>query len=192
MTFEPATPPTAPSPAPQKREPAAPPKVSFWRRRVRDPLYALLTQGATPEGLARTLAWGGVCSMFPILGTTSLLNLVVGQTLKLNHALMQTLNQVLGGLHIVMIIIYVRVGEWIWAAKDNQFSVTEMLRAFHEMTFGDFFRTFAWAGIYSITAWALTSPLLYWSVYLISWPALLRLLRQSPSPLSPPAKTNAD
>jgi uncharacterized protein (DUF2062 family) len=157
------------------------PRPSFWQRRVRAPLVALLTQGATPEGLAKTLAWCGVCSMFPFLGTTALLNLAVGQALRLNHALMQTVNQLLGPVHLVMILIYVRVGETLWGAGEDRFSVIEMITDFKNLGFGEFMAKFGWAGVHAFTAWALTAPLLYLVIYYSARPALRRLARLLPS-----------
>lgn len=156
-----------------------PRRSGFWRRRVREPLLALLTQGATPEGLARTLAWSGVCSLFPFLGTTSLLNLAVGQWRRLNHPLMQTVNQLLAAPHLLMILVYVRLGELVWRAGEDRFSVTEMIRAFGELGFADFFQRFGRAGLHALTAWALTAPLLYWFTYYAARPALRRLARPS-------------
>jgi uncharacterized protein (DUF2062 family) len=166
----------------QGTTPPPPARPGFWRRRVREPLLALLTQGATPEGLARTLAWSSVCSMFPFLGTTALLNLAVGQALRLNHALMQTLNQLLGGLHLLMILVYVRLGESLLGAEGERFSIVEMIGAFGELTFADFLRRFGMAGLHALLAWALTAPVLYLVVYYIARPALRRLALLVPAP----------
>ncbi len=164
---------------------STPPKRTFWQRRVRDPIVALLTQGATPEGLSKTLAWCAVCSMFPFLGTTALLNLAVGHALKLNHALMQTLNQLVGGLHILMILLYVRIGETLWGVTGDRFSIVEMITAFRDLSFGDFLARFGWAGIHAFTAWAVTAPLLYWLTYYTARPALRRLARLLPARFIP-------
>ncbi len=151
------------------------PTGSFWQRRVRDPLIALFTQGISPDRVALTLGVGGVCSLFPFLGFTALLNLGVGLRLRLNQPLLQTLNQVLGPLQLIMIVVYVRLGEWLWRAQDDRFTIAEMLRVFEEVTFGEFLQRFGWAGIHALTAWALTSPLLFAAVYYLTRPALRRL-----------------
>jgi len=164
----------APAPAP---EPAAAPRRTFWQRRTRDPLVALLSQGATPDGLAKTLAWCGVCSMFPFLGTTALLNAAVGHVFKLNHALMQTLNQLLGGVHLVMILVYVRLGETLWGATADRFSIVDMLTAFADLTLAEFLHKFGRAGLHAFTAWALTAPFLYLTIHYSTRPALRRLAR---------------
>jgi uncharacterized protein (DUF2062 family) len=154
----------------------APPRVSFWRRRLVDTLLAQLTQGVTPDKLAATLAVGGVCSLFPFLGATSALNLGVGLWLRMNQPILQTLNQLLGPVHLVMILVYVRVGEVLWRApKADRFSIVEMVRAFSDLSLGNFLQRFGWAGIHAFTAWALTAPLLLALIYFPLRPVLRRL-----------------
>ncbi len=155
------------------------PSGSFWQRRVRTPIVALFTQGITPDKVALTLGVGSVCSLFPFLGFTSLLNLGVGLWLRLNQPLLQTLNQLLGPVQLVLIVFYVRLGEWLWRAQEARFTIGEMLRVFREASFGDFLHHFGWAGIHAFTAWAVTSPLLLVTVYYVSRPALRRLASKS-------------
>lgn len=154
---------------------ASHPRRSFWQRRVLDPLLALLSQGLTPDKLALTLGIGSVCALLPFLGFTSLLNLAVGVWLRLNQPLLQTLNQLLGPLQLAMILVYVRLGEWIWAAQESRFTVTEMVRTFRDASMLEFLSRFGWAGIHAATAWALTSPLLLAAVYFSSRPVLRRM-----------------
>lgn len=151
------------------------PQLPFWQRRVRDPILALFTQGISPDKVAATLAVGTACSLFPFLGLTSLFNLVVGLWLRMNQPILQILNQVLGPLHLVMILPFVRLGEWLWRAHDERFTITEMLRVFREASFGEFLHRFGWAGIHAFTAWALTAPLLITGLYYGLRPALRRL-----------------
>jgi uncharacterized protein (DUF2062 family) len=151
------------------------PPRPFWQRRVRDPLVALFTQGITPDKVALMLGVGTTCSLFPFLGFTSLLNLLVGLWLRLNQPLLQTINQLLGPVHLVMILVYVRLGEWIWRAQDDRFTITEVLRVFRESSIGEFLQRFGWAGVHAFTAWALTAPLLIAAVTYAVRPALRRL-----------------
>lgn len=153
----------------------AEPTPSFWQRRVRAPLIALLTQGLTPDRISLTLGVGAACSMFPLLGFSSLLNLVVGLWLRLNQPILQILNQALGPLHLVMIIAYVRLGEWLWRVEGGRFTLREMLHVFRDESIGEFLRSFGWAGIYALTAWALTTPVVIAVVYYALRPILRRL-----------------
>ena len=159
------------------------PPGTFWQRRVRTPLVALFTQGVTPDRMALAFAVGSACSLLPFLGFTSLLNLGAGLWLRLNQPLLQTLNQVLGPLQLVMIVVYVRFGEWLWRAPAGRFTVGEMLRVFREADLAGFLHRFGWAGVHAFTAWALTSPLLVAAIYFGLRPALRRLAsKATPGP----------
>lgn len=155
-----------------KTPPGAP---SFWHRRVRGPVVALFTQGITPDKVAATFAIGTACSLFPFLGFTSLLNLAVGGWLKMNQPILQTLNQLLGPLHLIMIAVYVRLGEWLWGVSADRFSITEMVRTFQEATWSEFLQRFGWAGIHALTAWTVTTPVLVFALYRVLRPVMRRL-----------------
>lgn len=154
----------------------ATPHPGFWRRRLRDPLVAQLTQGVTPDKLAATLAVGTACALLPFLGLTALLTLGVGLALRMNQPILQTLNQLLGPLQLVMILVYVRVGEWLWRAHENRFSIADMLRTFRDNSFGEFLQRFGWAGLHAATAWLLSAPIIIATLYFTLRPILRRLV----------------
>ncbi len=164
-------------PSAAESPPASSPRRSFWQRRLIDPILRQLTQGVTPAKVSFTLALSIVCSLFPLLGFTWLVNLVVGIPLRLNQPIMQTLNQILTPVHLVMIVVYVRWGEWIWQAPGQPFSVTDMLKSFSELSVGEFLQQFGWAGIHATSAWLLTAPLLFALCYLPLRPLINRLAR---------------
>lgn len=168
------------TPASSLRTP--PPATSgFWRRRLVAPLRQQLTQGVTPDRLALTLGLGTACSLFPFLGLTSLLNLGVGIAFRLNHPILQTLNQLLGVVQLALILVYVRCGEWLWGRDAARFAITEMIRTFREEPLSRFIQQFGWAGIHALTAWLLTAPLVVGTLYVSLRPALYRLRRKPTS-----------
>ena len=116
--------------APEGRE-------SFWRRRITGPVRRQLTLGVTPDRLAVTFAVGAVCSLFPFLGFTSLLNLGAGLALRLNQPVLQTLNQLLGPVQLALILVYVRAGESLWGTSGDPFTIGEMLSAFRDLPMAD-------------------------------------------------------
>lgn len=149
----------------------------MFRRFVIGPIARQLTQGASPEQIARTLAVGTACSVLPFLGLTSLLNLGVGWALRMNQPLLQALNQLLGPVQLALIFVYVRIGEALWGQRGGGFSVTTMLRVFREETFGAFLREFGWAGVHALTAWLVTAPILAAAVYFSARPLVWRVSR---------------
>ena len=154
---------------------AAPsPRPSFWQRRVLGPIRAQLTQGVTPDKIALTLGVGTVCSVFPFLGFTTVLNLGAGIAVRLNQPILQTVNVLLGPVQLALILVFVRIGETIWREPESRFTVSEMLRGFREASFGGFLERFGWAGIHALTAWLVTAPLLIALVFFVTRPALRR------------------
>ncbi len=155
-------------------QPAPAPRPGFWRRRVVNPIRAQLTQGVTPDKIALTLGVGMACSLLPFLGLTSLLNLGVGLALRMNQPILQTLNQLLGPVQLVLILVHVRIGEWLWGATGDRFTVGEMLRTFRDHSIGEFLARFGWAGIHALSAWLLLAPGLAAIVYFSVRPAIRR------------------
>jgi hypothetical protein len=157
-------------------EPAARPRLlARLAQRLAGPLRAQLTQGTSPDRLAYTLGIGTACSLFPFLGFTALLNLGVGVALRLNQPVLQTLNQLLGPVQLVLILVYVRLGETLWRADAHRFVLGEMLDAFRDQSLGEFLARFGWAGIHAFTAWLLTAPLVVVAAHRLSRPILRRM-----------------
>lgn len=160
-------------------EPTAPeaPHPGFWQRRIVGPIKQQLTQGVTPQKVSATLGVGTVCSLFPFLGFTSLLNLGVGFAARLNQPILQVLNQLLGPVQLLMILVYVKGGEFLWGATGDPFSVTEMIASFAELSLLEFLMKFGWAGVHAFSAWLITAPLLFALVYFPLRPVIERLSR---------------
>lgn len=162
--------------APPSPAPAAP--GGFWQRRVVRPIRAQLTQGVTPDRIALTLGVGSACSLFPFFGFTTLLNLGIGVALRLNQPILQTLNQLLGPVQLLLILPYVRAGEVLWRATGDRFTVGDILAAFRGQSLSQFLTQFGWAGVHALTAWVLTSPLLIGITYFATRPVLRRAIRR--------------
>lgn len=162
------------------------PRSGFFRRRLVDPLRAQLTQGVTPDRLAFTLGLGSACSLVPFFGFTSLLNLAAGLAFRLNHPVLQLLNQLLGPLQLALILPYVRAGELIWGVEGgSRFTIGELIAAFRDAPLLEFLARFGWAGVHAFTAWLLTAPLLVAAIHYATRPALRRLagaVRRPPEP----------
>jgi hypothetical protein len=149
-------------------------RPSFWQRHVVAPLRAQLTQGVTPDKLALTFAVGTACSVLPFFGCTTLLTLVVGVWLRLNQPLLQTVNYLMSGAQLAMILVYVRAGEWLWRAPHLPLSLTQLIADFRADPRG-FFARFGWTGIHAASAWLLSVPVIVAVIYFGTRPAIRRL-----------------
>ena len=137
---------------------------TFWRRRVLDVIAGQLKQGITPEKISLTIALGATIALFPILGSTTLLCLIAGLCLKLNQPIIQAVNYLMYPLQIMLIVVFVRIGEWITRAQPVSFSIPEMLRKFHESP-SKFMHEFGMTGLHAIIAWLVIAPLLVAALY---------------------------
>jgi uncharacterized protein (DUF2062 family) len=86
------------------------------RRRFVDPLLALLTQGVAPERLALSVAIGIVVGNVPILGISTVLCTLIALSFRLNLAAIQIAQAAMAPTQLLLIIPFVRLGEWLTRA----------------------------------------------------------------------------
>ncbi|HHM20707.1 MAG TPA: DUF2062 domain-containing protein [Bacteroidetes bacterium] len=90
----------------------------------------LLKQGTSARALALGTTLGILFGLFPVLGITTWLIPLIAWRLRLNVALMLALSYLVWPLQIVLIIPFLRLGEWIWAMPAFPFSVEKWMATF--------------------------------------------------------------
>lgn len=162
---------------PDAAEPIPPePTRTFWQRRVRDPVLAQLTQGITPEKVALTISIGSTLAMFPLLGTTTLLCLVVGIFLKLNQPLIQAVNYLCTPIHLIFIPLSLRWGERLFGVAHSGFEFRSMMKLVSEHPL-DFLHRFWLAGFHAAVVWVICAPFWMTAVYYSTAPVLREIAR---------------
>jgi uncharacterized protein (DUF2062 family) len=149
---------------------------TFWQTRVRDPIVAQLTQGITPEKIALTLAVGSALALFPILGTTTLLCLLVGIALRLNQPIIQMVNFLCAPLHIPLIYLSVHWGERLFGVPRVPFSI----RYVANLLWDDpvrFMHRFGTTLLHAIVVWGIAAPFWIAGIYYIFLPMLREIAR---------------
>jgi len=166
---------------------AAPPSrlKTFWRERVISVITAQFVQGITPSKISLTIALGLNLGIFPILGTTTILCAVAGLWLKLNQPVIQLVNWIASPLQLMLILVFVRLGEWLLRAPHLQLSIPLLIRKFHDSPM-NFLREFGLTGLHGIIAWLLLAPFLTAIIYAALLPPLKKLaaLKAAPTPAS--------
>ncbi len=147
------------------------PRPPWWRRWIIRPVLAQLAKGSTPDKLAWAIAAGVVLGIFPIMGTPTLLCLLVGWGLGLNQPVMQIFKELVYPLHLILILVFIRMGEYLHGAPLIRFSIPELLARFKDDPFR-FAMDFGWAAWHGVTAWALVAPLLALLIKFSVTPAL--------------------
>lgn len=160
--------------------PAAPATASAarpsWAARARGLVMAQLRQGATPQRLALSAALASALALFPVLGTTTLLCLVAGSLLRLNHPLMQLVNYACSGLQLLLILPLLRLGEWL-GAPHLSLSLVELQERLVAAPLASL-REFGWIALGGMAAWALLAPIWVGLSYGLLLPLFRRLARR--------------
>jgi uncharacterized protein (DUF2062 family) len=154
--------------------------ASWWQRRVVALIARQLTQGTTPAHLALALALGGVIAVNPFLGTTTLGCAAVGVLFGLNQPVLQLVNLLGAPVQLVLIVPWVRAGEWLYGASAMPVNPAMII---HEFSAGPglFLRRFGLTGLHAATAWAIAAPLLGGALFLVLHPLLRGLGRRLPT-----------
>lgn len=134
----------------------AAPQDSFWKRRILAPIATQLRQGITPDRIALTLALGAVLSVFPVLGSTTLLCASAAQWLRLNHALIQLVNWLCYPLQLALLIPFYRAGERL-GAPHLALSIPQLAERF-QAGIWQFVRDFSLIALGGIGIWGLLAP----------------------------------
>lgn len=93
------------------------------RRRIADPLLALLTQGVAPDRLALSVAVGIVVGNVPILGISTVLCAAIALLFGLNLVAIQIAQAAMAPTQLLLIIPFVRLGEWLLRAPPQALSL---------------------------------------------------------------------
>lgn len=144
---------------------------SFWSRRVSGPIRGLLRQGLTPEGIALALAFGLAAGVFPVLGTTTLLGVAIAAILRLNQPALQLANWLAYPLQLVLILPFVRLGEWLVGVPPASFSVAEVARGVAADP-TQAVAAFGVTGLHAVLGWVVVVPIGVLVLYRVLLPVL--------------------
>ena len=146
----------------------------FFQRRLLRPIVELLTQGIAPEKIALSIAIGLVVGVFPALGWTTLLCLLVALWLKLNIPAMQLVNYLAYPLQLALLVPFIRAGEFLFRAPRMPLSLPLILgmvkaNVWHAITA-------LWGEtVHAIVVWMLIAPVAVWVIYRVLAPVVRRL-----------------
>lgn len=154
-------------------------KPSIWRRWFVDPIVAQLKQGITPERIALTLALASVISVFPILGSTTLLCALVAAKLRLNQPLIQFANYLFYPVQLILLLPFYRAGETLFRQPHLPiFSIGELMTRFKAGPL-QFIADYGMTALYGVVVWALLAPVVAALLYFSLRPLLRGLARRA-------------
>ena len=134
-----------------------------------------LKQGTSPEKLSWSVSLGVTLGIFPIMGSTSIVCLVIGHLFKLNQPVVHLFKTMTYPLQLSLILVFIHLGQKLNRVPETPFSITEMLSQFKDSPL-QFAKDFGMAALYGIEAWALCAIILIPAVYFISLPPLRKMI----------------
>ncbi len=134
-----------------------PARDAWWRRWFVAPVLAQLRQGMSVERISWTISLGFVFGVFPIMGTTSLVCVLVAWVFRLNQALLHVFKAAVYPLHLALILVFIRLGERLHGVPLIRFSIPELMVRFKDDPL-QFARDFGWAAWHGVSAWLLIAP----------------------------------
>lgn len=92
--------------------------VSFrFREKIKEFLKLVNSGMSSPKSMALSLTLGISLALFPVIGMTFLLGLMVAVVFKLNHLVVQTLNLLLAPVQLLLIYPFIKAGNLIFAGS---------------------------------------------------------------------------
>ncbi|HWS60838.1 MAG TPA: DUF2062 domain-containing protein [Flavobacterium sp.] len=140
-------------------------KQVFYK--VKDKSTALLKQGLTPKELSQSLIVSGLLSTIPILGVSTFMITTVSLKQKLNLPIMISFSYLLWPVQILLIIPFIRVGEFIFSVPQNHHTIERIINSFQT----SFFQTLSlltFELLCGLGGWLLTAVPLAAGIYWIS------------------------
>lgn len=159
-------------------------KVSY-REQYRLLLISFLSEGLSPRAIALGLAIGVTVGLFPVIGFSSLVCILVAHPLRLNHSLVQGANWAVTSLALLLIIPFLRLSEFV--LRVDPLSLEDFTRTSWKWTTA---ATELWHGLlHAVFGWLLCAPVIFSIVYATTLLTMRRIRRQPEAsvPLNPEA-----
>ena len=153
-------------------------------RRLLAPLLALLRQGVSPSRLALCVSIGIVVGNIPILGVSTILCSLIALLFRLNLPAIQIVQAAMAPSQILLIIPFVRLGEWILRDPPQPLSIQAGMQILARGVW-QAVQTLWSAIVHAGIAWILVAPCAIFLFYKLLTPVFERTARQFPRRSSP-------
>lgn len=102
---------------------------------LKDKFTALFKQGLSPLLLSESIIVSGVFSIIPILGVSTFILTTLSIKRKLNLPIMMAISYLMWPVQILLIIPFIRIGEFIFSVPPSHHTVEEIISSFQNSFF---------------------------------------------------------
>lgn len=157
---------------------------NLFIKKIIKPIIKLLKQGISPEKLAFTVALGIVLSVFPVLGSTTILCTVAAVAFGLNLPAIQSLNYLLYPLQIVLLIPLYKAGDILYGSNFSDYTISQVVNMVSNDTMGAI-KTLWTVTLHAMAAWIIFAPIVVVVFYILLLPLfkgnIFQKLKDSPT-----------
>nr|WP_213806920.1 DUF2062 domain-containing protein [Granulicella sp. dw_53] len=151
------------------------PQHGWAYRQIALPVLALLRRGTSPEKLAWSLSAGVLIGINPILGSTTVLCLLLAFIFRLNIVASQITNHLVYPLQLLLVIPFISLGSRLFHTLPMPLSAKELLHAARETPVALIRQLWLWES-HALVVWAIVSVALIPVLAFSLMPLLGRLL----------------
>lgn len=130
--------------------------TSMKTKQLSGNIRSFLQQGLGPAPLALSTTLGLLLGLFPVLGVSTAAMTLLSLRFRLNLAIMLAVSYVIYPFQLLLIIPYIRLGEWLSGAPRLPLSAGQLLAAF-QSDFLAALRGLGMANLHAVSAWAVLS-----------------------------------
>ena len=135
--------------------------------------------GIAPRQLAFTLALGFAIGCIPLLGVTTGICALIAILLRLNMPAIQAANWVAMPLQVVLLIPFLRMGQWLFRGESSAFNPAQLLLQIEAAPWRSLLQMSGLFG-HAVLAWMITAgPALVLMTVLLT-PLMHRISRHAP------------
>jgi hypothetical protein len=118
------------------------------------PFRLVPAEGLSPEKLAFSVTIGIICGIFPVLGTTTILSLLLTGLFRQNLLVVQSVQWTMALFQIILIIPFMQFGSFLLDQQQLQINIEQVKLAFHPGMIAGI-KTIGIFHLYGILTWSL-------------------------------------
>lgn len=125
--------------------------AEYFTNKILIPFRLVPKDGLTAEKLALSITIGIISGVFPVLGMTTVLSLILTMVFRQNILVVQSVQWILALFQVLLIIPFMQFGAYL-LSQDAQINLVQINNAFHNGVISGF-RTVGIFHLYAILTW---------------------------------------
>lgn len=140
--------------------------ISGRLSRILNPILEQLKKGADPDRLSLAATLGALIGIIPVLGISTGLGVIIGASLRLNHAVLQAINYLVYPLQLILFPVFLKLGGTLLGGEVMEFDLG-LLREEFAKSIPEFLSKYGMIGAKALGVWAIVSLMIGFPLHLV-------------------------